>query len=51
LKADDDLCHTWTKERFDPNAYKLMEIASYDFQNPTGLAKVVKVKPHNLNET
>ena len=40
----------WTKEGFDPNAYKLMEKAGYDFHNPATLGKVVEVKPHGLNE-
>jgi len=39
------------KRDFDPNAYKLMEKASYNFQNPTTLGKVVEEKPHGLNET
>jgi len=45
------LPHARTKEGFDPNAYKLMERAGYDFQNPATLGKVIKVKPHGLNET
>jgi len=32
LKSDDDLLHTRTKEGCDPNVYKLMERAGYDFQ-------------------
>jgi len=28
-----------------------MKKASYDFQNPIALGKVVKAKPHGLNET
>jgi len=40
-----------TREGFDPNAYKLMKRAGYDFQNPIALGKVVKVKPHGLTET
>ena len=51
LKEENDLPHTRTKEGFDPNAYKLMERASYDFQNPATLGKVIEVKPHGLNET
>ena len=50
-KENDDLPSVRTKEGFDPNAYKLMEKAGYDFQNPTTLGKVVEVKPHGLNET
>ena len=51
LKEENDLPHARTKEGFDPNAYKLMERAGYDFQNPATLGKVIKVKPHGLNET
>ena len=50
-KDSNDLPSVWTKEGFDPNAYKLMEKAGYDFQNPATLGKVVEVKPHGLNET
>jgi len=50
-KKGDDLPSARTKEGFDPNAYKLMERASYDFQNPTILGKVVEEKPHGLTET
>jgi len=48
-KDSDDLPSVQTKEGFDPNAYKLMEKASYDFQNPATLGNVVKVKPYGLN--
>ena len=47
----DDLPSARTREGFDPNAYKLMEKAGYDFQNPAALGKVVKAKPHGLTET
>jgi len=40
-----------TKEGFDPNAYKLMERAGYDFQNLAILGKTVEAKPHGLTET
>ena len=50
-KDSDDLPSVLTKEGFDPNAYKLMEKAGYDFQNPATLGKVVEVKPHGLNKT
>jgi len=30
-----NLSNAQTEEGFDPNLYKLMEKASYDFQNPT----------------
>jgi len=46
--VSDDLPNARTKERFDPNAYKLMEKAGYDSQNPTILGKVVVAKPHGL---
>jgi len=49
--GSDNLPNAWTKEGFDPNAYKLMEKADYDFKNPTTLGKVVEAKPHGLNET
>ena len=45
-KDSNDLPSVRTKEGFDPNAYKLMEKAGYDFQNPATLGKVVEVKPH-----
>jgi len=45
------LPNAWIKEGFDPNTYKLMENAGYDFQNPTTLGKVLEAKPHGLNET
>jgi len=51
FKKSDDLSSVRTKEGFDPNAYKLMEKAGYDFQNPATLGMVVEVKPHGLNET
>ena len=50
-KDGNDLPSVRTKEGFDPNAYKLMEKAGYDFQNPATLGKVVEVKSHGLNET
>ena len=50
-KENDDLPSLWTKEGFDPNAYKLMKKASYNFQNPATLGKVVEIEPHGLNET
>ena len=49
--GSDNLPNARTKEGFDPNAYKLMKKASYDFQNPTTLGKVVEAKPDGLNET
>jgi len=49
--GSDNLPNARTKEGFDPNAYKLMKKASYDFQNPTTLGKVVEAKPHGLDET
>ena len=49
--GSDKLSDARTKEGFDPNAYKLMEKAGYDFQNPTTLGKVVEAKPQGLNET
>ena len=50
-KDSNDLPSMRTKEGFDPNAYKLMEKAGYDFQNAATLGKVVEVKPYGLNET
>jgi len=50
-KESDGLPSVRTTEGFDPNAYKLMEKAGYDFQNPATLGKVVEVKPHGLTET
>jgi len=50
-KEGDDLPSVWTREGFDPNAYKLMERVGYDLQNPATLGKVVEVKPHGLTET
>ena len=32
------------KEKFDPNAYKLLVKAGYDFENPTPMGKVIEVK-------
>ena len=49
--GSDNLLNTRTKEEFHTNAYKLMEKAGYDFQNPTTLGKVVEAKAHGLNET
>jgi len=49
--GSNNLLHARTKEGFEPNAYKLMENASYNFQNPATLRKVVEGKPHGLNET
>jgi len=49
--GSDNLPNARTKDGFDPNAYKLMEKAGYDFQNPTTLGRVVEAKPHGLNET
>jgi len=49
--GSDNLPNARTKEGFDPNVYKLMEKACYDFQNPTTLGNVVEAKPHGLNET
>jgi len=50
-KENDDLPSLWTKEGFDPNACKLMKKATYNFQNPATLGKVVEVKPHGFNKT
>jgi len=50
-KEGDDLPSAQTREGFDPNAYKLMERAGYDFQNRAALRKVVQAKPHGLTET
>jgi len=44
LKEYEDLLNAWSKERFYPNAYKLMKKASYDFTNPVALGKVVEIK-------
>ena len=49
--GSDNLLNARTKEGFDPNGYKLMEKAHYDFQNQTTLGKVVEAKAHGLNET
>ena len=35
----------------DPNAYKLIERAGYDFQNPNALGKVIEARFYGLNET
>jgi len=40
-----------TKERFDPNAYKLMERAGYDFQNPATSGMIVEAKLYGLTKT
>jgi len=40
-KEGNDLLGVQTKEGFNPNAYRLMERAGYDFQNPATLGKVV----------
>ena len=50
-KEGDNFLSVLTKEGFDPNTYKLMEKAGYDFQNPATLGKVVEVKPHGLTKT
>ena len=50
-KEGDDLSSARTREGFDPNAYKLMQRAGYEFQNPAALGKVVEAKPHGLTET
>ena len=39
------------KEKFDPNAYKLLAKSGYDFENPTPMGKVIDAKPHGLNDT
>ena len=49
LKEEEVLSHMCTKDGFDPNAYKLMERAGYNFQSPATLGKVIEVKPHGLN--
>ena len=50
LKEEEDLPNAWTKGGFDPNAYKLMEKAGYDFSNPDALGKVVEVETYGLNK-
>ncbi|KAL9239139.1 hypothetical protein vseg_013488 [Gypsophila vaccaria] len=35
---------------FDPNAYKLLEKAGYDFENPILLGSVIEAEPYGLNE-
>ena len=50
-KAGDDLPSVRTKEGFDPNVYRLMERAGYDFQNPATLGKLVEGKPYGHTET
>ena len=44
LKVDYDLPYTRTKEEFDPNAYKHMGRASYNFQDPTTIVKIVDAR-------
>ena len=39
------------KEGFNLNAYKLMEKAGYDFNNPVALGKLVEVETCGLNKT
>ena len=39
------------KEKFDPNAYKLLAKVGYDFENPTPMGKVIEVKANRLNDT
>ncbi|KAL9224978.1 hypothetical protein vseg_000952 [Gypsophila vaccaria] len=35
---------------FDPNAYKLLEKAGYDFENSIHLGSVIQAEPYGLNE-
>jgi len=51
LVEEDDLPDELTKDGFDPNTYKLIAKASYDFHNPTMLGKVVEVETYDLNKT
>ncbi|KAK9698349.1 hypothetical protein RND81_08G097900 [Saponaria officinalis] len=36
---------------YDPNAYKLLAKAGYDFDNPTPLGTIIKAEPYGLNKT
>ena len=47
---EEDFPNTRMKEGFNLNAYKLMEQAGYDFNNPVVLGKLVDVKTYNLNK-
>ena len=51
LDKEESLPDTWTKGGFDTNAYKLMENASYDFNNPVVLEQVVDMETYDLNKT
>ena len=50
-KEGDDLPGARTKEGFDPNAYKLKEMAGCDMKNLGSLGKVVEAKPDGVAET
>jgi len=50
LDEEENLLNAQTKEGFNSNAYKLMEKAGYNFNNPVVLGKVVKVQTYGLNK-
>jgi len=45
IREEENLPKARKKEVFDPNAYKLMEKACYNFNNPVMLGKIVGWKP------
>jgi len=42
LKEEEDLPNVRMKEGFNPNSYKVIETAGYDFNNHTTLGKVIE---------
>jgi len=51
LDEEGNLPNARTREGFDSNAYKLMEKACYNFNNPVVLGKIVEVETYGLNKT
>ena len=51
FREEQDFPKERTNEGFDPTAYKLMEKAGYDFNNPFLLGKLVEPETYDLNKT
>ena len=51
LDGEENLPNARTKKGCNPNVYKLIEKAGYDFNNPIALGKIVEVETYDLNET
>jgi len=50
LQKESDLPTMCTSDRFDRDAYKLMEESRYDFSKPPFSGHIIDVKPYGPND-